>query len=115
MKSEFDNVFDSRHSINDGIMYALDAMIGEICALVRGYDDEGRGYALAPGMRTLVCVRWYAATAMTVMVALSLFEVWDRPADVQVSTTENDMFEINILVSSKGDLRFHSGPQEEKE
>merc|ERR1711916_318636 len=46
-KSKFDNVYGCRHSLNDGIMRAIDVMMGGKRALVCGYGDVGKGCAFA--------------------------------------------------------------------
>eukprot|EP00972_Heterocapsa_arctica_P063128 9313466-Heterocapsa_arctica.AAC.1 len=46
-KSKFDNVYGSRHSLPDGNMRATDVMIDSKRALVCGYGDVGKSYALA--------------------------------------------------------------------
>merc|ERR1712086_641339 len=56
-KSKFDNVYDCRHSLPDGIMRATDVMIAGKTAWVGGFGDVGKGSAMAmkaAGARVIV-------------------------------------------------------------
>ncbi|KAL6036927.1 hypothetical protein STEG23_015239 [Scotinomys teguina] len=47
-KSKFDNLYDCRESLIDGIKWATDVMIaGKVVVVVAGYGDVGKGYAQA--------------------------------------------------------------------
>merc|ERR1712173_292246 len=54
---KFDNVYDCRHSLPDGIMRATDVMMGGKTVVICGYGDVGKGSAQsmkACGARVMV-------------------------------------------------------------
>merc|ERR1712226_1268203 len=96
-KSKFDNVYGCRHSLPDSIMRATDVMIGGKRSLICGYGDVGKGCAFA--LRGAVA-RVIVTECDPICALQACMEGF------QVSTLESVVGEIDIFVTTTGNLNI---------
>merc|ERR1711906_47656 len=93
-KSKFDNLYECKHSLPDGLMRATDVMLAGKKAVICGYGDVGKGCAAA--MRANGCVVYITEidpicalqACMEGYTVTTLESVLDK-ADIFITTTGN--------------------------
>merc|ERR1712025_1158722 len=96
-KSKFDNVYDCRHSLPDGIMRATDVMIGGKRAVICGYGDVGKGCAFSmrgAGARVIVTEIDPICSLQACMEGF------------QVATLEQVVGEADIFITTTGNFKI---------
>merc|ERR1711865_456061 len=103
-KSKFDNVYGCRHSLPDGIMRATDVMIGGKRALVCGYSDVGKGYAIALkgcGARVMITEIDPICALQACMEGFQVVRMEDVVGEVDIFTSATGNFDIITLAHMK--------------